>query len=76
MKKTNRQFFCYKFNTDRLKKFNYDIEIDFDYDNGTSEQYEAYGAAQLGGSSSSNKVKAMGDVPTIDIPIVVYVTAK
>ena len=28
-KKTNRQFFCYKFNTDRLKKFNYDIEIDF-----------------------------------------------
>lgn len=29
MKKTNRQFFCYKFNTDRLKKFNYDIEIDF-----------------------------------------------
>lgn len=29
MKKTNRQFFCYKFNSDRLKKFNYDIEIDF-----------------------------------------------
>ena len=24
-----RQFYCYKFNTDRLKKFNYDIEIDF-----------------------------------------------
>lgn len=29
MKKTNRQFFCYKFNTDRLKKFNYDIQINF-----------------------------------------------
>ena len=41
-----------------------------------TEQYEAYGASQLGGSASGNKVKAMGDVPTIDIPIVVYATAK
>lgn len=55
---------------------NYDIEIDFDYDNGTTEQYEAYCGAQLGGSASSNVLKAMGEVPTIDIPVVVYATAK
>lgn len=54
----------------------YDIEIDFDYDNGTTEQYEAYCEAQLGGSASSNVLKAMGEVPTIDIPVVVYATAK
>lgn len=55
---------------------NYDIEINFDYDNGTTEQYEAYCGAQLGGSASSNVLKAMGEVPTIDIPVVVYATAK
>ena len=65
----------YSFETD-YPNASYDIEIDFDYDNGTTEQYESYCGAQLGGSASGNKVKAMGDVPTIDIPIVVYVTAK
>ena len=55
---------------------NYDIEIDFDYDNGTTEQYEAYCGAQLGGSASSNVLKAMGDVPTVDIPVIVKAVAK
>lgn len=42
----------------------------------TDEQLEEYKYASLVGSSTSNKLKAYEDVPTIDIPIIIEVTRK
>ena len=54
----------------------YNIEIDFDGDNGTAEQYSTYCAAQIVGSTTTNIIKALGEVPTVDIPIIIYATLK
>lgn len=53
----------------------YDIEIALD-STATSEQAEAFNGAQIVGSVTSNVVKAYGDVPTVDIPIILKVVTK
>lgn len=54
----------------------YDITVEIDGDSCTSEQCEAWDAAAIKGSSTTNKIKAFGTVPTIDIPIVLVYTKK
>lgn len=54
---------------------NYDIEIALD-STATSEQAEAFNDAQIVGSATSNVIKAYGDVPTVDIPIIIKVVEK
>lgn len=53
----------------------YDIEIAL---NGTAtvEQAEAFNSAQIVGSATSNIVTAFGDIPTVDIPIIIKAVAK
>lgn len=53
----------------------YDIEIAL---NGTATeaQAEAFNSAQIVGSATSNIVTAFGDIPTVDIPIIVKAVAK
>ena len=53
----------------------YDIEVALD-STATSEQAEAFNGAQIVGSATSNVVKAYGDVPTVDIPIILKVVTK
>ena len=42
----------------------------------TAEQFEAFGGAMICGSADSNVATAVGDVPTIDIPIIIKVVKK
>lgn len=53
----------------------YDIEIAL---NGTATdiQAEAFNSAQLVGSVTSNIVTAFGEIPTVDIPIIIKAVAK
>ena len=53
----------------------YDIEVALD-NTATSEQAEAFNGAQIVGSATSNIIKAYGDVPTVDIPIILKVVNK
>ena len=53
----------------------YDIEIALD-SIATSEQAEAFNGAQIVGSATSNIIKAYGDVPTVDIPVIIKVVTK
>ena len=53
----------------------YDIEVALD-STATSEQAEAFNSAQIVGSATSNIIKAYGDVPTVDIPIILKVVTK
>lgn len=53
----------------------YDIEIALD-STATSEQAEAFNGAQIVGSATSNTIKAYGDVPTVDIPVIIKVVTK
>ena len=53
----------------------YDIEISLD-STATAEQAEAFNGAQIVGSATSNIIKAYGDVPTVDIPIILKVVTK
>ena len=53
----------------------YDIEVALD-STATSEQAEAFNGAQIVGSATSNTIKAYGDVPTVDIPIILKVIEK
>ena len=53
----------------------YDIEIALD-STATSEQAEAFNGAQIVGSATSNIIKAYGDVPTVDIPVILKVVTK
>ena len=52
----------------------YDIDISLGAC--TKEQFEAFGGAMIVGSLTSNIVTAIGDVPTVDIPIIIKVVAK
>ena len=54
---------------------NYDIKIEINGDSCTDEQLEAWIAAKPL-ASSTNKINAKGDVPTVDIPIILIVTPK
>ena len=53
----------------------YDIEIALD-STATEAHAEAFNAAQIVGSATSNIVTAFGEVPTVNIPIIVKVVAK
>ena len=53
----------------------YDIEIEPD-STITDEQLEAWCAAKIVGNRTANKAVAKGDVPTVDIPIIIKVVAK
>ena len=53
----------------------YDIEVALD-STATSEQAEACNGAQIVGSATSNTIKAYGDMPTVDIPIILKVVTK
>lgn len=64
----------YSFETDYLTA-TYDIEVALD-STATSEQAEAFNGAQIVGSATSNIIKAYGDVPTVDIPIILKVVTK
>lgn len=65
---------AYSFET-KYPTATYDIEIALD-STATSEQAEAFNGAQIVGSAISNTIKAYGDVPTVDIPIILKVVTK
>ena len=54
----------------------YDIEIELNGDSVTDSQKTAWDNAQIVGSATSNTIKALGDVPTVDIPVIVKATPK
>lgn len=54
---------------------NYNIEVEIDGDNCTDEQLEAWIAARPL-SSSTNKIIAKGDVPSVDIPVIIKVVKQ
>lgn len=53
----------------------YDISIEV-APTATAEQFEAFGGAMICGSIDSNIATAIGDVPTVDIPIIIKVVLK
>lgn len=53
----------------------YDIEI-MVADTATAEQFEAFAAAMIGSSAASNIATAIGEVPTVDIPIIIKAVRK
>ena len=53
----------------------YDLEIALD-STATAEQAEAFNGAQIVGSATSNIIKAYGELPTVDIPIIIKVVNK
>ena len=54
----------------------YNVEIEINGDSCTDEQLEAWSGAKIVGSFSSNVAKAKGEVPTVDIPIILTVVKK
>ena len=64
----------YSFETD-YPKATYDLEIALD-STATTAQAEAFNGAQIVGSATSNIIKAYGDVPTVDVPIILKVVRK
>ena len=64
----------YSFETD-YPNASYDIEVALD-STATAEQAEAFNGAQIVGSAASNTIKAYGDVPTVDIPVILKVVTK
>lgn len=53
----------------------YNLEIQPN-DTCTTEQLEAWNDAQIVGSAATNIIKAFGDVPTVNIPIIIKAVAK
>ena len=64
----------YSFETD-YPKATYDLEIALD-STATTAQAEAFNGTHIVGSATTNVVKAYGDVPTVDIPIILKVVNK
>ena len=54
----------------------YDIEISLDSNGLTADQLQAFTAARIVGNATTNVIKVFGDVPTVDIPIVMKVVRK
>ena len=53
----------------------YNIEVSV-ANTATVDQFDAAGKARIGSSATSNIFKALGDVPTVDIPVVVKAVKK
>lgn len=53
----------------------YDLSIEV-APTATVEQFEAFGEAMICGSHDSNVATAIGDVPTVDIPIIIKAVRK
>lgn len=51
----------------------YDIDVELNGDSATADQYNAWASAKLVGEVASNKIKALGTVPTVAIPVVLVV---
>ena len=64
----------YSFETD-YPEATYNLEIALD-STATTAQAEAFNGAQIVGSATSNIVKAYGEVPTVDIPVILKVVTK
>lgn len=54
----------------------YDISIELNGDSATDEQVEAWSDAKIIGSATANKAIAKGDVPLIDLPIIIRAVVK
>lgn len=54
----------------------YDISIELNGDSATSEQVDAWSGAKIIGSATANKAIAKGDVPTVDLPVIVRAVSK
>ena len=54
----------------------YDLDIEINGDSCTAAQLDAWSGAKIVGSASSNVAKAFGDVPTVNIPIILTITKK
>lgn len=54
----------------------YNLEIELDGDRATELNFEIFGKAKIVGSATENKCKALGDVPTVDLPIIIQLEAK
>lgn len=54
----------------------YDVSIEPNGAMITSAQYEAWSKAQILGNPDENTIRALGTVPTVDIPVVLTVTSK
>ena len=61
----------YSFESDFANMY-YDIEVELD-STATSEQLEAWSIAKPTAVFGTNTMKALGDVPTVDIPVIVKV---
>lgn len=55
---------------------NYDVVIQPDGYTITSDQYTAWCKAQIVGNSNTNVIKALGTVPTVDIPVSLRIIPK
>jgi hypothetical protein len=56
-------------------KASYDISVEV-APTATVEQFEAFGEAMICGSADSNVATALGDVPVIDIPVIIKAVVK
>lgn len=65
----------YSFETD-YPALSYDIEIELNGDSATEEQVDAWSSAMILGSATTNTFIALGDVPEVNIPVILRVVSK